>query len=118
MRLLFLVLLVLLGLIQYPLWLGKGGWFKVWDLQRQVAEQRETNDGLRARNTALEAEVRDLATGVGAVEERARSELGMMREGEVFVHILPPGTPLPSDNSTSQASALSKPRPPATPPRR
>ena len=64
MRLLFLVLFVLLGLIQYPLWLGKGGWFKVWDLQRQVAEQRETNEGLRARNAALEAEVRDLEGGL------------------------------------------------------
>ena len=49
MRLLFLVLFVLVGLIQYPLWLGKGGWFKVWDLQRQVAAQRETNEGLRAQ---------------------------------------------------------------------
>ncbi|MBO1113460.1 cell division protein FtsB [Bordetella petrii] len=111
MRLLFLVLLVLLGLIQYPLWLGKGGWFKVWDLQRQVAAQHETNDGLRARNAALEAEVRDLATGVGAIEERARSELGMMREGEVFVQIVPPGTPVPqpAPGATSQ---------PAAPPRR
>ena len=72
MRLLFLVLFVLLGLIQYPLWMGKGGWFKVWDLQRQVAAQKETNEGLRARNAALEAEVRDLDGGTGAVEERAR----------------------------------------------
>jgi len=108
MRLLFLVLLVLVGLIQYPLWLGKGGWLKVWDLQRQVAAQRETNDGLRARNAALEAEVRDLTTGVGAIEERARSELGMMREGEVFVQILPPGSPAPQ-----AAAPAGKPAPPA-----
>lgn len=93
MRLLFLVLLVLLVLIQYPLWLGKGGWFTVWDLQKQIAAQHDTNEGLRARNAALEAEVRDLKTGVGAIEERARSELGMMREGEVFVQIVPPGNP-------------------------
>ena len=72
MRLLFLVLFVLLGLIQYPLWMGKGGWFKVWDLQRQVAAQKETNEGLRARNAALEAEVRDLDGGTGAVEACAR----------------------------------------------
>ena len=96
MRLLFLVLFVLVGLIQYPLWLGKGGWFKVWDLQRQVAEQRETNEGLRARNAALEAEVRDLEGGSGAIEERARGELGMMRDGEVFVHILPQNTQPPA----------------------
>ncbi|MDQ8033937.1 cell division protein FtsB [Bordetella genomosp. 1] len=109
MRLLFLVLFALVALIQYPLWLGKGGWFKVWDLQRQVAEQRETNEGLRARNAALQAEVRDLETGTGAIEERARGELGMMRDGEVFVHILPPGVALPSANSTPQATA---PKPP------
>jgi len=105
MRLLFLVLFVLLGLIQYPLWLGKGGWFKVWDLQRQVAEQRETNEGLRARNAALEAEVRDLEGGSGAIEERARGELGMMREGEVFVHILPQNTQPPAGASLSAETA-------------
>jgi Septum formation initiator len=90
MRLLFVVLLLLLGLIQYPLWLGKGGWFKVWELRREVAQQREVNDGLRMRNAALDAEVRDLQSGTEAIEERARGELGMMREGEIFVHILPP----------------------------
>ncbi len=105
MRLLFLVLLMLVGLIQYPLWVGKGGWFKVWEYQREVAAQRETNDGLRARNAALEAEVRDLDSGTGALEERARGDLGMMREGEVFVHVLPPGTPLPSANAVPQATA-------------
>ena len=109
MRLLFLVLFVLLGLIQYPLWLGKGGWFKVWDLQRQVAEQRETNEGLRARNAALEAEVRDLEGGSGAIEERARGELGMMREGEVFVHILPQNTPAPAGGATLAADPVAKP---------
>ena len=95
MRLLFVVLLLLLGLIQYPLWLGKGGWLKVWELQGEVAEQRELNDGLRTRNSALDAEVRDLQSGTEAVEERARGELGMMREGEVFVHILPPSAQPP-----------------------
>jgi cell division protein FtsB len=103
MRLLFLVLLALVCLIQYPLWFGKGGWFKVWDLQKQVAAQQAVNDGMRARNAALDAEVRDLETGTGALEERARSELGMMKEGEVFVQIVPPGTPLPA-------------KPPAAPP--
>ena len=111
MRLLFLVLFVLLGLIQYPLWLGKGGWFKVWDLQRQVAEQRETNEGLRARNAALEAEVRDLEGGSGAIEERARGDMGMMRDGEVFVHILPQNTQPPAGASLS---AEAPPKPAAT----
>jgi cell division protein FtsB len=93
MRLLFLVLLALVCLIQYPLWVGKGGWFKVWDLQKQVAMQRAINDGMRARNAALDAEVRDLQTGTGALEERARSEQSMMKEGEVFVQIVPAGSP-------------------------
>ena len=103
MRLLFLVLLILLGLIQYPLWSGKGGWFKVWDLQHEVAEQNEVNEGLRARNAALEAEVKDLETGFGAIEERARGELGMMRQGEVFVHILPQNTPAPVSTLSTAA---------------
>ncbi|OZI30371.1 cell division protein FtsB [Bordetella genomosp. 10] len=111
MRLLFLVLLVLVGLIQYPLWAGKGGWFKVWDLQKQLAAQRETNDGLRARNNALDAEVHDLQSGTGAIEERARSELGMMREGEIFVQILPQNTAPPAGGASVAPPAAA----PATP---
>ena len=118
MRLLFLVLFVLLGLIQYPLWMGKGGWFKVWDLQRQVAAQKETNEGLRARNAALEAEVRDLDGGTGAVEERARGELGMMREGEVFVHILPQNATPPAGGASLATEAVAKPAATPAPARR
>jgi cell division protein FtsB len=99
MRLLLLVLLALVALIQYPLWLGKGGWFTVWDLQEQVVAQHEVNEGLRARNAALEAEVRDLEVGSGAIEERARSELGMMRSGEVFVQIVPPNSPVNANSA-------------------
>lgn len=114
MRLLFLVLLALVCLIQYPLWLGKGGWFKVWDLQKQVAAQRTVNDGMRARNAALDAEVRDLQAGTGAIEERARGELGMMKDGEVFVQIVPPGNPMP--NSVLKPSSESGPKPAAPTP--
>jgi cell division protein FtsB len=105
MRLLFLVLFALVGLIQYPLWAGKGGWFKVWDLQKQLTEQQATNDGLRARNNALDAEVHDLQTGTGAIEERARSELGMMRDGEIFVQILPQNTAPPAGGASVAAPA-------------
>lgn len=87
MRLLFLVLLVLLGLIQYPLWLGKGGWLRVWDMDRQLAGQREVNQKLESRNAGLDAEVRDLKTGFDAIEERARFELGLIKDGEIFVQI-------------------------------
>ncbi len=79
------LLVVLLILLQYPLWFGKGGLLRVWELERQLAAQREINQGLEARNAALDAEVRDLKSGLDALEERARYELGLVKEGEVFV---------------------------------
>lgn len=78
----------LLLAIQYPLWLGKGGWLRVWDLDRQVSAQARTNDDLKRRNSVLDAEVRDLKNGLEAVEERARFELGMIKDDEVFFQIL------------------------------
>ncbi|MBF6617427.1 cell division protein FtsB [Pollutimonas thiosulfatoxidans] len=90
MRLLFLVLAVLTLITQYPLWLGKGGWLRVQELHAKVASQQETNEALVARNNALQAEVQDLQSGTAAIEERARTEQGMIREGEVFVQILAP----------------------------
>lgn len=92
MRLLVLVLAVLTLATQYPLWWGKGGWLRVRDLQAQIAIQQENNQALAARNSALLAEVQDLRSGISAIEERARGELGMIREGEYFVQILPPGS--------------------------
>ncbi|MCC2595188.1 cell division protein FtsB [Pusillimonas sp. MFBS29] len=90
MRLLFIVLAVLTLLTQYPLWWGKGGWLRVKELQDKVAAQQETNEALLARNNALQAEVQDLKSGTDAIEERARGELGMIQEGEVYVQILAP----------------------------
>lgn len=90
MRLITLCLAALLALIQYPLWLGKGGWLRVWDLDKQVAEARQKNLQLKARNDKLESEVRDLKDGTGAVEERARFELGMIKENEIFIQVLAP----------------------------
>jgi len=89
MRLIFLTLLVLFALIQYPLWLGQGGWFAAWDLQAEVTQKQEVNEGLRARNKAMQAEVDDLRSGTQASEERARRELGLMQDQEVFIQILP-----------------------------
>ncbi|MDB5904993.1 MAG: septum formation initiator [Betaproteobacteria bacterium] len=83
-----LVLVALVGIVQYPLWLGKGGWLRVWDVDQQIATQRETNGKLKARNVALDAEVRDLKQGLEAIEERARSELGMIRQDEIFFQVL------------------------------
>jgi len=83
-RLLAFVFIVLIAALQYPMWLGKGGWLQVRELDRQVAAQREANQRLKARNDALDADVRDLKTGYEAIEERARSELGMVKQDEVF----------------------------------
>jgi cell division protein FtsB len=88
MRVLTLTLAALIVLIQYPLWLGKGSWFRVWEVDQQIRAQRETNRQLQTRNAALEAEVRDLKVGLEAVEERARRELGMIRQDEIFFQVL------------------------------
>jgi len=90
MRALGIILGVLIVLIQYPLWLGKGGWVRAWDNDRQLAAQKAHNLRLQERNDALEAEVRDLKQGTEAIEERARFELGMVRQDEVFVQIVEP----------------------------
>lgn len=121
MRWLTLVLVALLVLLQYPLWLGKGGWLKVWDYDRQLTQQKEANRKLEVRNGGLDAEVRDLKQGYEAIEERARFELGMIKQDEVFVQIpdrantakdanAPPPPPRP-------ATAASKPAQ-GTPPQR
>ena len=96
MRALTLVLAALIVLIQYPLWLGKGSWLRVWEVDQQIRAQRETNRQLEARNDGLEAEVRDLKVGVEAIEERARSELGMIRNDEIFFQVLESVRPVPA----------------------
>jgi cell division protein FtsB len=88
MKALASVLGFLIVLLQYPLWLGKGSWLKVSELETQVAEQRESNARLKARNDAMDAEVRDLKQGSEALEERARLELGMIKKDEVFYQVV------------------------------
>ena len=88
MKPLAIALACIIVALQYPLWLGKGGWLKVRDLDRQVAAQRETNAMLKARNDALDAEVRDLKQGLEAVEERARTDLGMIKKDEIFYQVV------------------------------
>lgn len=90
MKPLAVVLGTLLVALQYPLWLGKGSWLRVWELDRQLAQQRAATAALKARNDALDAEVRDLKQGLEAVEERARLELGMIRRDEVFYQVVVP----------------------------
>ncbi|NCN89555.1 MAG: cell division protein FtsB [Gallionella sp.] len=91
MRVVTYILLALVVLLQYPLWFGKGSWLKVWDVNQKLETQKTLNDQARQRNAALDAEVRDLKRGTDAIEERARSELGMIKRGEVFVRIINAG---------------------------
>src|SRR5262249_15168514 len=69
------------------MWLGQGGWLQVRELGRAVGRQHDVNAKLKSRNDALDADVRDLKTGFQAIEERARSELGMIKPDEVFFQI-------------------------------
>ena len=87
MRILAYVFIALIVALQFPMWLGKGGWLQVREYDRQVTLQREANARLKARNDALDADVRDLKTGYEAVEERARSDLGMIKHDEVMFQV-------------------------------
>jgi cell division protein FtsB len=98
-----LLLLVLLGWLQYRLWFGSGGQREVEALQQQVRQQAHDNAGLKQRNEALAAEVEDLKSGEAAVEERARSELGMIKPGETFYRVVEP-QPAPSDEPDKDES--------------
>lgn len=89
MRLVSLILLTLLSLLQYRLWLGKYSIPDYWSLKQEVEFQRQQNDKLIQRNSLLKADIDDLKTGLDSVEERARNELGLIREGETFYRILP-----------------------------
>lgn len=89
MRSLLVVLLILFALLQYKLWLGEGGFADVKRLEQKVAEQQQENALLQQRNEELQAEVADLREGIEAIEERARSELGMVQEEEEFYLVVP-----------------------------
>jgi len=98
LRLTALVLLALLAWLQYRLWFGHGGAGDVRVLSQQVEQQERDNGGLQQRNDALAAEVAELksADGGAAVEERARSELGMIKPGETFYRVVERQTPEPA----------------------
>ena len=88
MRPVTLISLVLLALLQYRLWFGNGSMREVWQLQDDVAAQETENNRLLERNRSLAAEVLDLKQGEAAIEERARSEMGMIRRDEIFYQIM------------------------------
>ena len=82
-----LLFLILLGL-QYRLWVGEGSLAEIWSMKEKIEEQTLENQLLRERNELLKAEVADLKKGLDAVEERARSELGMVKKEETFYQLI------------------------------
>lgn len=88
MKLLSFILLLFVAAMQYPLWFGKASWLRVWQVDQEVIAARAENVQLQNRNNKLEAEVNDLKQGLEAIEERARSDLGMIKEGEILYQIV------------------------------
>jgi cell division protein FtsB len=111
LRWLALVFVLLIAALQFPMWLGKGGWLSVRELSRQVEAQKADNAKLKERNGALDAEVRDLKTGSEAIEERARSELGMVRHDEVFFQLQEGGAAANDAGAPASASQRVVPAP-------
>jgi cell division protein FtsB len=105
MRLVTVVLVVLLALIQYPLWWGHGGWLRVHELREELSQQQQKNADDKLRNERIEGEVQDLQNGTAAVEERARYEMGMVKDGEVFVQFVSPNAPLPTSNPAANSTS-------------
>jgi cell division protein FtsB len=104
MRIVAYALIGLLVLLQYPLWFGSGGVLAYWRLHQEVRAQTVANSHLRERNLALQAEVVNLKSGLDAIEERARDELGMVRKNETFVRVVEPTEkqPAPASPTTSR----------------
>lgn len=88
MKMVAILLTTMIVLAQFPLWAGKGGWLQVMEMNRQVSALQADNQALQIRNTVLEAEVNNLKKGLDAIEELARSELGMIRKDEMFFHVV------------------------------
>jgi cell division protein FtsB len=84
MRWILVLLLLLLFGLQARLWVGQGSWEQIVSLQREIERQTIINDRLQERNNVLEKEVRDLKSGLESIEERARSDLGLIKQGETF----------------------------------
>ena len=102
MRYIVYGLLVLLIAIQYPLWIGKGGWLHVYQMDKEVQVQEAKNRELENRNNKITGDVNDLRQGTRAVEERARIEHGMVKESETMVQIVQSDEELPKPVSNQK----------------
>ena len=90
MKIIALVLLILFFWLQYKIWLQDGGLPEVLQLQEEVVQVKTEVEKLQDRNSSLDAEVNDLKKGLDAIEERARSEMGMIKQGEVYYQVIKP----------------------------
>lgn len=104
-QILLLALTVLSVALFLRLWLGTGSYPEIWDLEGQIAEQKHLNEEQAKRNENLQSEVVDISRDDAAIEDRARSELGMVKDGETFYQVIL--------NSDPNAPALANPTPPA-----
>ena len=88
LKTLMAVAITVLLILQYQLWFDGDGVQRVWHLKKTLQQQSQELEHLKQRNEMLAAEVRDLKQGLGAIEEKARSELGMIQEGETFYQVI------------------------------
>ncbi len=109
MRILALSLLAIVLLLQYRLWVSDTGMREVWRLRREVATQQDANQQLKDRNRTLAAEVQDLKKGKSAIEERARTDLGMVGSNETFFQVAPGSVTASKTNSVLAAAQPEKP---------
>ena len=105
MKFLAAALLVVLLALQYRLWLGSGGMREVGRLRQEIELQRKENGVLRERNRTLTAEVQDLKKGTTAIEERARTDLGMVKQGETFYQVVPEKESPTARNNAARGTA-------------
>jgi cell division protein FtsB len=105
MKVLAAGLVVLLVLLQYRLWLGEGGLREVRRLRTEIQAQRDENQQLKERNRTLAAEVLDLKKGTVAIEERARTDLGMVGKGETFYQVVPPSASVAPEPASPPAQS-------------
>jgi cell division protein FtsB len=99
------VLLALVVVLNYRIWLSPDGTSEVLRLKESVATQRAENERLKLRNQQLAAEVRDLKQGFGALEEQARSELGMISGNETYYQVVPASVPVAAPPATAEPVA-------------
>jgi len=109
MRLATLALIAVLAILQYALWVGKGGWLRIWSLERDITALQAKQDALRQGNAIGHADVEDLKSGLDAVDERARREIGMVRGDETFFQY-PQTTGAPDEPSVAPQPANSNAR--------